>query len=386
MAMDSFLTAEQQDIKRAVRSFAQQEIAPRARKLEDESLFPSSELDLLARQELMGMGIDPKYGGAGADSLSVVVAIEELARACAALSVIFEVHHSLVCKTIEKRGSKIQKEKYLAPLSRGEMLGAFALTEAGAGSDAAAIKTRALKKEGYYHLNGSKTFITSAGRADLYLLLAYTDPDQGRDGISAFLIEKGFPGFTAGEPEKKMGLHASHTGELHLSDCRVPEENLLGSEGEGYKIALSALDRGRIGIAAQAVGITQSALDHSLAFARERKQFGRQIVDFQAIKFMLAEMVTELRAARLLTYQAAREEEEGRPITHSASMAKLYASEMATRQTGRAIQIHGGYGYMEEYQVERLMREAKVTEIYEGTSEIQKLVIARELLRGRIQQ
>lgn len=365
-----------------VRRLAREKIAPRVHSLEREAQFPWEEIELLAKQDLLGMGIPEEYGGAEADSLSVILSLEELARVSSSISVLLEVHHCLVSESILFWGDEYQKEKYLPSLCQGHLLGAFALTEPLAGSDASSITTRANRENNTYTINGTKSFITGAGEADLYLVLASTHPRKGKKGITAFLIRKDNPGLSSGLPEEKMGLMACHTGELSFTNCQVDEEDRLGEEGEGLKIALSALDRGRLGIAAQAIGLTQAAFDASLSYAREREQFGKSISSFQAIQWMFSDMATDLRAARLLTYSAAMKKERGERITMEASMAKVFASEMAMRHTTKAVQIHGGYGYMIEYGVERLMREAKATEIYEGTSEIQRLIIARELLKN----
>lgn len=365
-----------------VRDLARDKIADRVDLLEREAQFPWEELNLLGRYGILGMGIHEEYGGGGADSLAVILAIEELAQVSASISTLFEVHHVLVAESIHDWGDREQKEEYLPSLCSGDLLGAFALTEPGAGSDAAAIKTRANQVSGGYSINGTKAFITGAGEADLYLVLASTSPEKGKKGITAFLVKKENPGLSFGPPEEKMGLMACHTAEMTFNQCQVQSKDRLGKEGEGLKIALSALDRGRLGIAAQAIGLTQAAFHASSRYAREREQFGAPLSSFQAIQWMLADMATDLRAARLLTYSATSKKEKGEAMTLEASMAKVFASEMAMRHTTKAVQIHGGYGYMREYGVERLMREAKLTEIYEGTSEIQRLIIAREVLKN----
>lgn len=381
MALDFHLTAEQKTIQKMVQDLAQERLASRVKEMEETGRFPWEEIHFLAEHDLLGMGIPERYGGAGADNLSVILAIEELARVCSSISVIFEVHHCLVAESILHWGHPLQKEKYLPRLCQGHLLGAFALTEAGAGSDAGAITTQAVREGTSYRLNGSKILITSAGEAQLYLVLASTQQEEGKKGISAFLISRENPGLTFGPPEEKMGLHACPTAEVSLNDCQVKEEDRLGEEGEGLKVALSALDRGRIGIAAQAIGITRSAYGAAWEYVKNRKQFGKKIASFQTIQEYLANMAMDIRAARLLTYSAAVKK-EGREKTLAASMAKVFSSEMAMRHTIKAVQIHGGYGYTREYGVERLMREAKVTEIYEGTSEIQRLIIARNLLKN----
>ncbi|MEW6107424.1 MAG: acyl-CoA dehydrogenase family protein, partial [Bacillota bacterium] len=315
------------------------------------------------------------------DVLSHTLCVEEVSRACAATGVIMEIHNSLTCDGIYRFGTDEQKARYLPALARGEKIGAFALTEPGAGSDSSGIRTVAARDGNDFVINGTKHFITGAGQAHVYLLFAMTDPSKGTKGISAFIVEKGMPGLSFGPPEDKMGIRASHTGELIFSDCRVPAENLVGSEGEGYKIALTLLDGGRIGIGAQAVGIARAAFDAALRYSQERVQFGQAISGFQAIQWMLADMATEIEAARLLVYRAAYLRGKGVRCTKEVAMAKLFASEVAMRTTIKAVQIHGGYGYMREYNVERYMRDAKITEIYEGTSEIMRLLIASALLR-----
>lgn len=380
--MNFNLTEEQNMVRQAIRELAEKEIAPRAAEFNRNHEFPWPNFKLLAENGYLNMHLPEPYGG-GMDWVSYAIVIEELARACAVTSVIFEVHCSLHSEAIFHFGSEEQKQKYLPKLTRGEILGAYALTEPGAGSDAGALRTSAVKDGDSYILNGEKTFITNGGQAGLYVVFARTNPDPevGHRGISAFLVEAGTPGFSVGKPMEKMGLHASHTTTLHFEDCRIPASQLLGREGEGFKIAMAILDRGRIGIAAQAVGITQAALEDSIKFAKERHTFGKPIAEHQAIAWKIADMATDLEAARLLLYRAAFLMQQGVRATKEISMAKLFASEMAMKHTVEAVQIHGGYGYMQEYRVERLMREAKITQLYEGTSEIQRLVISRALLR-----
>jgi alkylation response protein AidB-like acyl-CoA dehydrogenase len=381
--MNFTLTEEQRMIRDAIRELCDREIAPYSAEYNRKHEFPWRNFKLLAENGYLNMHLPEPYGG-GMDWVSYAIVIEELARACAVTSVIFEVHCSLHSEAIYHFGTQAQKDKYLPKLTSGEILGAYALTEPGAGSDAAALRTTAVKDGDSYVLNGEKTFITNGGQAGLYVVFARTNPDPsvGHRGISAFLVEAGTPGFIVGKPMEKMGLHASHTTTLHFEDCRVPAGNLLGNEGEGFKIAMSILDRGRIGIAAQAVGITQAALEDCIKYAKERKTFGKPIAERQAIAFKIADMATDLDAARLLLYRAAYLMGQGARATKEISMAKLFASEMAMKHTVEAVQIHGGYGYMAEYRVERLMREAKITQLYEGTSEIQRLVISRSLLRS----
>lgn len=380
--MNFFLTEEQKMVREAIRELCEREIAPRSAEYNRNHEFPRRNIRLLAENGYLNMHLPEPYGG-GMDWVSYAIVIEELARACAVTSVIFEVHCSLHSEALYHFGSQEQKDRYLPKLTAGEIIGAYALTEPGAGSDAAALRTTAVKDGDHYILNGEKTFITNGGQAGLYVVFARTNPDPnaGHKGISAFLVEAGTPGFSVGKPMEKMGLHASHTTTLHFEDCRIPAAQLLGKEGEGFKIAMSILDRGRIGIAAQAVGIVQAALEDSVRYAKERETFGRPIAEHQAIAWKIADMATDLDAARLMLYRAAFLMQQGARATKEISMAKLFASEMAMKHTVEAVQIHGGYGYMQEYRVERLMREAKITQLYEGTSEIQRLVISRAVLR-----
>lgn len=379
--MDFGLTEEQQAIRQMAAEFADKELAPHARELDAKGEYPWDNLRKLARYGYLGMMLPAEFGGSGADVLSHTLCVEEVSRACAATGVIMEIHNSLTCDGIYRFGTDEQKARYLPALARGEKIGAFALTEPGAGSDPSGIRTVAARDGNDFVINGTKHFITGAGQAHVYLLFAMTDPSKGTKGISAFIVEKGMPGLSFGPPEDKMGIRASHTGELIFSDCRVPAENLVGSEGEGYKIALTLLDGGRIGIGAQAVGIARAAFDAALRYSQERVQFGQAISGFQAIQWMLADMATEIEAARLLVYRAAYLRSKGVRCTKEVAMAKLFASEVAMKTTIKAVQIHGGYGYMREYNVERYMRDAKITEIYEGTSEIMRLLIASALLK-----
>jgi alkylation response protein AidB-like acyl-CoA dehydrogenase len=379
--MDFELTDEQQLIREAVREFAETELTPIAAELDRDHRFPHELLPKLAEMNLMGMPYPEKEGGAGADYMSYVIAIEELSRVCATTSVIVSAHSSLATWPIFKFGTRAQKDQYLNDMTSGRRLGAFALTEPGAGTDAGAGTATATPYADGYALNGSKMFITNAPYADVYVVFAKTNPDLGTRGISAFIVEKDTPGFSVGEAEHKMGIRGSSTPPIYFSDCRIPKEALLGGEGDGFKIAMQTLDGGRIGIAAQALGIAQGALDASVAYAKERVQFGKPIATLQAIQWMIADMATEIDAARLLVYRAASCVDNGRPYSTEGAMAKLFASEMATRVAGKAIQIHGGYGYTESYPVERNYRDAKITELYEGTSEVQRMVIARSALR-----
>jgi butyryl-CoA dehydrogenase len=379
--VDFELTDEQQLIRDAVREFAEAEVAPIAAELDRDHRFPSELLPKLAEMNLMGMPYPEKEGGAGADYLSYVIVVEELSRACASTGVILSAHTSLATWPIFKFGTEAQKDRYLHDMASGHRLGAFALTEPAAGTDAAAGTATATLHADGYTLNGSKMFITNAPYADVYIVFAKTDPERGTRGISAFVVEKDTPGFSVGEAEHKLGIRGSSTPPVYFSDCRVPKEALLGGEGDGFKIAMQTLDGGRIGISAQALGIAQAALDASVAYAKERVQFGKPIAALQAIQWMIADMATEIDAARLLVYRAASCVDNGKPYSTEGAMAKLFASEVATRVAGKAIQIHGGYGYTESYPVERNYRDAKITEIYEGTSEVQRMVIARNALR-----
>jgi butyryl-CoA dehydrogenase len=379
--MDFELTDDQQLIRDAVREFADAEVAPIAAELDRDHRFPYELLPRLAEMNLMGMPYPEKEGGAGADYVSYVIAVEELSRACASTAVVLSAHSSLATWPVYKFGTEAQHDKYLHDMTSGRRLGAFALTEPAAGTDAAAGTCTAMLHADEYALNGSKMFITNAPYADIYVVFAKTDVERGARGISAFIVEKDTPGFTVGEAEHKLGIRGSSTPPIYFSDCRVPRDALLGTEGEGFKIAMATLDGGRIGIAAQALGIAQAALDASVAYAKERVQFGKPIATLQAIQWMIADMATEIDAARLLVYRAASCMDNGRPYSTEGAMAKLFASEVATRVAGKAIQIHGGYGYTESYPVERNYRDAKITEIYEGTSEVQRMVIARSTLR-----
>ncbi|HXV85014.1 MAG TPA: acyl-CoA dehydrogenase [Candidatus Binatia bacterium] len=380
--MDFDFTEEQLLVKEMAASFAEKEVKPLASRMDREAAYPADLVHRLGEMGFLGMLVPEDLGGSGMDLISYVLVMEEISKVWASLGVIVSVNNSLVCAPLLKFGSETQKKKYLAPLAQGKRLGCYALTEPGAGSDAGAIQTRAAKADGGYVLNGSKIFTTHGRYADLAIVFAVTDPSLGKNGISAFLVEKDIPGFTVGRLEDKLGLRSSDTAELLFSDCRVPNENLLGRENDGFKIALSTLDGGRIGIAAQAVGIAQGCLEESLAHAKERHQFGHAIGEFQAIQWMLADMATEIDAARLLTYRAAWLLENERPVTKEAAMAKLFASEAANRIAYKAVQIFGGYGFTKEFLVERFFRDARITTLYEGTSEIQRWVIARRLIHG----
>ena len=379
--MDFELTDEQELVRQAVREFADTEVAPVAAELDRDHRFPSGIVQKLAALNLMGMPYPEKDGGAGADYVSYVIAIEELSRACASTGIIVSAHTSLATWPLYKFGNQEQKDKYLADMASGRRLGAFALTEPAAGTDAAAGTCTAVLKGAEYVLNGSKIFITNAPFAELYIVFAKTDPALGARGMSAFIVEQDTPGFTVGEAEHKLGIRGSSTPPLYFSDCHIPRDALLGEEGHGFRIAMQTLDGGRIGVSAQALGIAQAAFDASVAYAKERVQFGKPIAVNQAIQWMIADMATDIDAARLLVYRAASCVDSGKPYSTEGAMAKLFASEAATRVADRAIQIHGGYGYTESYPVERNYRDAKITELYEGTSEVQRMVISRSFLR-----
>ncbi len=378
--MDLSLTPEQQLFQERFRAFAEEVVAPRAAEIDRTGQFPWDVIQAAAEIGLLGLPVPEEYGGVGADGLTFTLLIEEIARACGSTALTIAAHTGLVCMPLLLFGSEEQKQRYLVPLARGEMLGAFGLTEPQAGSDAGATRTTAVKDGDTYVLNGQKVFTTNGSIAGVIIVTARTDPAAGHHGISNFIVERDTPGLSFGKDEEKMGLHGSVTSQVYFHDCRVPAANLLGRPGEGFKQFLQVLDGGRIGIGAMAVGLGQAALDAALAYAREREQFGRPIADFQAVSFMLADMATNLEAARLLVRRAAWLKDNGRPFTTEAAMAKLFASEAAERICHRAIQIHGGYGYTREYPVERYYRDVRLTEIGEGTSEIQRLVIARGLL------
>ncbi|MBO8172047.1 MAG: acyl-CoA dehydrogenase [Bacillaceae bacterium] len=373
-------TEEQDMMRKMVRDFAENEIAPVVPEMEENETFPKEVIKKMASYGLMGIPIPEKWGGAGADFTSYIIAINEISRVSATIGVILSVHTSVGTNPILYFGNEQQQKKYLPRLAAGEYLGAFALTEPGAGSDSRSLRTTAAKKGDHYILNGTKVFITNGGEADTYITFAVTDSSKGHKGISAFIVEKDTPGLSIGKQEKKMGLHGSNTAELIFDNAEVPAENLLGEEGEGFKIAMSNLNVGRIGIGAQALGIAEAALQHARDYARERKQFGKPIGAQQGIAFKLADMATQVEAARLMVYRAADLIDQGIPCGQEASMAKMLASDTAMKVATEAIQVFGGYGYTREYPVERLFRDAKITQIYEGTNEIQRTVIARHLL------
>ncbi|NIO16260.1 MAG: acyl-CoA dehydrogenase [Deltaproteobacteria bacterium] len=379
--MDFNLTEEQQMVQDMSRNFAQKEVLPKAAELDETSRFPEELVKKMGELGLMGMSVPEEYGGAGFDYVSYAIAMEEISRACASTAVIMSVNNSLVCEPLLSYGSEEIKTKYLTPLAEGKNLGCFALTEPGAGSDAGSQKTVAQRKGDHYVVNGTKNFITNAPRADYSILFTMTDKEKRHKGITAFIIDMKSEGVTVGKCEKKLGIKASETASLILEDLEVPVENRLGDEGMGFRVAMQTLDAGRIGIAAQAVGIARACLEDSVLYAKERRQFGQAISSFQAIQWMIADMATEIEAARLLTYQAAYLKDRGERYSKESSMAKLFASEAAMRAAVKCIQIHGGYGYIREYPAERYFRDAKITEIYEGTSEIQRLVIASAILK-----
>ncbi|WXG43356.1 MAG: acyl-CoA dehydrogenase family protein [Promethearchaeati archaeon SRVP18_Atabeyarchaeia-1] len=373
--MDFGFGEEQKMMRDMVREFARREIAPKAAEVDATGVFPRGILGRVAEKGLMGVPFPTAFGGAGADYLSEAITVEELSYACATTGFVVSVHTLAATNPIYCFGSSEQKEKYLSPLARGDKIGAIGYTEPGAGSDAIAIQAKATLRDGRYIVNGTKTFITNAGEADIYLVFATVDPEKKHKGIQAFIIEKGTPGFSFGKIEDKMGVRGCSTGELVFHECEVPKENLLSTDG--FKVAMAAFEGGRVGVAAMANGIARAALDKARKFAKERIQFGQPIAKNEAIQFMVADMATEIDAARLLTYRAAWLMDKHEPFTAQAAMAKVFAAETAMRTTTKAVQIHGGYGYCREYEVERHMRDAKMTEIAEGTSEIQRLIISR---------
>ncbi len=375
------LTEEQVMIQEMARDFAKAEIAPSAIERDKNSEFPTEIVKKMAELGLMGMMVNPKYDGAGMDTVSYCLAMMEISKVDAACGVIMSVNNSLVTFGLEKWGSDFIKEKYLKPLARGDKLGAFALSEPEAGSDATHQQTTAVKDGDYWVINGMKNWITNGSTADYYIVMAQTDKEKRHHGITAFLIEKGTPGFEHGVHEDKLGIRSSDTCSLIFTDCRVPNENVIWEVGKGFNFAMNTLNGGRYGIASQAVGIAQASFEAAVEYAKVRKAFGTEISNHQAIQFKIADMATRAEAARLLTLQAASLKDEGKPYIKEASMAKLFASEAATKNALEAIQIHGGYGYVREYKVERFLRDAKITEIYEGTSEIQRIVIGRQILR-----
>ncbi len=378
--MNFELTEEQMAVRDAARDFAQNVLKPGVIERDRDQRFPKEEIKQLGELGFMGMMVDPKYGGGGMDTMSYVLAMEEISKVDASVSVCMSVNNSLVCWGLEKFGTEEQKQKYLVPLATGEMIGAFCLSEPEAGSDATSQRTTAVDMGDYYLLNGTKNWITNGSSASVYLVIAQTNPELGHRGINALIVERGMEGFVVGAKEDKLGIRGSDTHTLLFNDVKVPKENRIGEDGFGFKFAMKTLSGGRIGIAAQALGIAAGAFELATAYSKERKAFGKEIYKHQAIAFKLADMGTEIEAARLLVYKAAADKDAGRNFDQSSAMAKLYASKVAMEQTVEAVQIHGGYGYVKEYHVERLMRDAKITQIYEGTSEVQKIVISRNIL------
>ncbi|WP_060681213.1 acyl-CoA dehydrogenase [Virgibacillus halodenitrificans] len=379
--MDFQLTDEQEMLRKMVRDFATKEVEPTAAERDEEERFDREIFDKMGELGLTGIPWPEEYGGIGADYVSYVIAVEELSRVCASTGVTLSAHLSLASWPIFKYGNEEQKKTFLYRLATGEALGAYALSEPGAGSDVVSMKTTAKDDGDHYILNGSKVWITNGGVADIYIVFAKTDADAKHKGISAYIVEKGTEGFTFGKKEKKLGIRSSPTTELIFENCRIPKENMLGTEGEGFKIAMTTLDGGRNGIAAQALGIAQGALDAAVDYSKEREQFGKPIATNQGISFKLADMATDVEASRLLTYQAAWLESQGLPYGKASAMSKLFAGDAAMRTTVEAVQVFGGYGYTKDYPVERYMRDAKITQIYEGTNEIQRLVIGRMLTK-----
>lgn len=378
--MNFNFTDEQKLLKKLYKEFTENEVEPIAGEIDEEERFPVETVEKMKNNGMLGIPFPKKYGGQGGDNQAYVMLVEELSKACGTTGVIVSAHTSLCCAPIYEFGTEEQKQKYLVPLAKGEKLGAFGLTEANAGTDAAGQQTKAVLDGDHYILNGSKIFITNAANADIFIVMAMTDKSKGTRGISAFIVEKDYEGFSIGKKELKMGIRGSATCELIFEDVKVPKENLLGREGKGFSIAMKTLDGGRIGIAAQALGIAQGAIDETVKYVKERKQFGRSISKFQNTQFQLADMQTKVDAARLLVYRAAFNKDNKLSYSNEAAMAKLFASEVSMEVTTKAVQLHGGYGYTREYPVERMMRDAKITEIYEGTSEVQKMVVSAHML------
>jgi alkylation response protein AidB-like acyl-CoA dehydrogenase len=379
--MNFDFTEEQLAVRDAARDFAQNELLPGVIERDEKAQFPTEQIKKLGELGFLGMMVDPKYGGGGMDTVSYVLAMEEISKVDASCSVVMSVNNSLVCWGLEKFGTEDQKQKYLTQLASGQKIGAFCLSEPEAGSDATSQKTTAEDKGDHYLLNGTKNWITNGGSAEYYIVIAQTDPEKGHRGINALIVEKGMSGFVVGKKEQKMGIRASDTHSLMFTDVKVPKENRIGEDGFGFKFAMKVLNGGRIGIASQALGIASGALELSLKYSKERKAFGVEISKHQAIQFKLSEMATNIEASRLLCLQAALLKDQHKDFTKESAMAKVFASKTAMDAAVEAVQIHGGYGYVKEYHVERFMRDAKITQIYEGTSEIQNIVIARELLK-----
>jgi alkylation response protein AidB-like acyl-CoA dehydrogenase len=381
--VDFRLDDDQRQLQEALRTFCDEAIAPKAAERDQNERFEEGLVEQLGEMGLFGVYVPEEYGGAGLDVVSYVMAVEELSRACAATGILVSAHHSLCVDPILHFGTEAQKKRYLPPLASGEKIGAFSLTEPGSGSDAGAARCMAVEKDDGWHLNGSKIFVTNGREAEVVVVFAVTDPTDERRRMSAFIVESGLPGYKVGKKEKKLGIRASSTTELVFEDCIVPKENLLGERGRGFRIALTTLDGGRLGVGAQAVGISQACLEASVDYAKTRQQFNRPIANFQAIQWKLADMAAEIAAARLLVYRGAWLKENKRSYSAEAAMAKVFASEMSSRISNAAVQVFGGYGYCQDYPVERYLRDAKITELYEGTSEIQRLVIARALMDDR---
>ncbi|MBU46564.1 MAG: acyl-CoA dehydrogenase [Flavobacteriales bacterium] len=379
--MNFELSEEHKMIRDAARDFAQTELLPGVIERDETQTFPKEQIKKLGELGFLGMMVNPEYGGAGMDAISYVLAMEEISKVDASCSVVMSVNNSLVCWGLETFGTKEQKEKYLKPLAGGEMIGAFCLSEPEAGSDATSQQTIAVDKGDYYLLNGTKNWITNGGTASIYLVIAQTDVEKGHKGINAFIVEKGMEGFVIGIKENKLGIRGSDTHSLMFTDVKIPKENRIGEDGFGFTFAMKTLSGGRIGIAAQALGIASGAYELALKYSRERKAFGKEISKHQAIAFKLADMATEIDAARLLCLKAAWLKDNGKNYDKASAMAKVFASEVAMKTTVEAVQVHGGYGFVKEYHVERLMRDAKITQIYEGTSEIQRIVISRSILK-----
>jgi butyryl-CoA dehydrogenase len=379
--MNFELSKEHKLAQRMFREFSENEVKPLAKEVDEKEMFPEETVKKMADCGMLGIPFPKQYGGQGADNLAYIMAVEELSKKCGTTGVVLSAHNSLCCAPIYEHGTEEQKQKFLIPLAKGEKIGAFALTEPNAGTDAAGQQTIAVKKDDTYIINGNKIFITNAGFADVFIIFAMTDKSAGTRGISAFIIEKGTPGFSIGKHEEKMGIRGSSTCELVFEDCVIPASNLLGREGKGFGVAMKTLDGGRIGIAAQALGLAQGAIDETVAYVKERRQFGRPIAKFQNTQFQLADMQAKTDAARLLVYRAACLKDAKKSYSVEAATAKLFAAETAMEVTTKAVQLHGGYGYTREYPVERMMRDAKITEIYEGTSEVQRMVIAANLMK-----
>ncbi|WP_055667046.1 acyl-CoA dehydrogenase [Desnuesiella massiliensis] len=379
--MNFALSKEQELVRQMVREFANDKVKPIAAEIDETERFPMENVELMAKYGMMGLPFPVQYGGAGGDTLSYILAVEELSKVCGTTGVILSAHVSLCASLIQQFGTEDQKQKYLIPLAKGEKIGAFGLTEPNAGTDASGQQTIAVLEGDHYVLNGSKIFITNGGVADVFIVFAMTDRSKGVKGISAFIVEKNFPGFSIGKLENKMGIRASSTTELIMENCIVPKENLIGQEGKGFGIAMKTLDGGRIGIAAQALGIAEGALEESINYMKDRKQFGKPLSAFQGLQWMIAEMDVKVEAARQLVYKSAWLKDNGLPYSLDAARAKLFAADVAMEVTTKAVQIFGGYGYTKEYPVERMMRDAKITEIYEGTSQVQKMVIAGSVIK-----